>query len=1354
MNKKPIHPGVFIKKEIFPPRMTVTAAAELLNIGRSALSRVLNGKASLSSGLAERIHLAFGFPSEELLKMQASYDAEISENCDVSNPVGSYVPPFLQIQARQIEDWASEHRVRTRLSVLLRTLVNSTGSSLRKVDFPGNDDAERRGWDGVVEADRATPWIPQGFSGWEFGCNQDIKRKADEDFRKRTQSVPEAERLSTTFVFVTPRRWTGKNDWEKERREESQWKDVRVFDASDLEQWMEQSIPAQTWFVEETGLTSKEVSSLEGCWKNWEADCEPVLIPSLFNQALKESKDCVMRWLAAGPGTPLKIAADSMAEALAYLYVVFSGEEALFKENRNKVIVFNKSRVVSKLLSTGSDLIVVSTSPEIETELASLRKSLKTILVYSQNMANVNPDIVLKPLNYSALVSALEEMGCNHDEVNRYCRECGYSLTVLRRRLSKLPGVKTPGWASTEHAESLVPMVFAGAWNANNDTDRFLVSELADEMDPGDIEKEIRKLCQLEDSPVWSVDTYRGVKSKIDALFAVSESVTESDIERFLQVAEIVLSEKNPELDFPEDEQWLAELRGKSRGISDLLRGSVINSFVLLAVHGNGLFRERIGFDIEARIQEMVKKLLNPLTARTLEDQVDALSAYAEAAPDTFLSIIEQDLDKNKGDEVLELFRPMSTSSFKSPPRAEMLWALESLAWSGEYLARVVKILARLAEAEISDNWANKPISSLAAIFRSWLPQTSAPVDKRIEVFNQLIEECREDIGWFLFFEQFGPEQRTGHYSHKPKWRTDGHGYGEPVTENEKKQFIWNAARKALDWKSHTKETLADLVHSLGPPTEIPYEWLPEVWKLIENWHNEQNTSDEDRAWFCERMRTSVDFRVFPEARKTYEKLEPSDPVIKHRWLFRCFSVPRVKEGFDDLNSRDFLQYAGKIKQRRISALSEIYSEQGINGLIKLASNGEGQIVIGDLAMRTDSFGDDEVKDLILKTLANTTEENSHQMEKLIMGTLGGLEDMRRKNLLEDFSKTSSEEMFLKILLLAPFSGETWKFVNRLGKENKFWYWKEVALRLTRDSSEVNEAVERLIEAGRSLDAAVLAEHNLEDIEPRRIFRLLEAIVKTAKRKQKDYQLNLDKCFVEDAFKQLDKNWGISSAKMLNLEIDFVNFLEGSERGMRILEKEVNDHPEFFAEMITLACKRDDGTEDKNLYSTPEDVVKSRAWKMQRSIESIRQLPGRDNKSGEIKTKNLITWVSDVRAVCERHGRRGIGDFRIGFLISNSPEGKDGIWPCESVRDALEKVYSEQVAMGFKAGRCNSSRTHIGHGGDPERAIKDRHEKWAQRIQYSHPKTSKILGKIAQYYSQLGRHYDIEAEIWYRQLSY
>src|SRR3546814_19687183 len=70
----------------------------------------------------------------------------------------------------RISDWSSDV-----CSSDLRTLVNSTSTGLSKVNFPGNDDSERPGWDGEIEADEATPWVPKGRSGWEFGVNHDRK---------------------------------------------------------------------------------------------------------------------------------------------------------------------------------------------------------------------------------------------------------------------------------------------------------------------------------------------------------------------------------------------------------------------------------------------------------------------------------------------------------------------------------------------------------------------------------------------------------------------------------------------------------------------------------------------------------------------------------------------------------------------------------------------------------------------------------------------------------------------------------------------------------------------------------------------------------------------------------------------------------------------------------------------------------------------------------------------------------------------------------------------------------------------------------------------------------------------------
>jgi hypothetical protein len=97
------------------------------------------------------------------------------------------------------------------LSEIAGVVIGSAAETVQAA--PGNDDAERPGWDGLIEASEGTPWIPSGRSRWEFGTNEDPKAKAESDFEKSVKALEKKEREETTFVFVTPRRWTGKTSW-------------------------------------------------------------------------------------------------------------------------------------------------------------------------------------------------------------------------------------------------------------------------------------------------------------------------------------------------------------------------------------------------------------------------------------------------------------------------------------------------------------------------------------------------------------------------------------------------------------------------------------------------------------------------------------------------------------------------------------------------------------------------------------------------------------------------------------------------------------------------------------------------------------------------------------------------------------------------------------------------------------------------------------------------------------------------------------------------------------------------------------------------------------------------------------
>ncbi|MCP4370848.1 MAG: HigA family addiction module antidote protein [Deltaproteobacteria bacterium] len=73
--KYPVHPGKIIKHDCMEPLdLNVTEAAKVLGVSRVSLSRVINGKASISPEMAIRVSKAFGSTPEHWLRMQLAYD--------------------------------------------------------------------------------------------------------------------------------------------------------------------------------------------------------------------------------------------------------------------------------------------------------------------------------------------------------------------------------------------------------------------------------------------------------------------------------------------------------------------------------------------------------------------------------------------------------------------------------------------------------------------------------------------------------------------------------------------------------------------------------------------------------------------------------------------------------------------------------------------------------------------------------------------------------------------------------------------------------------------------------------------------------------------------------------------------------------------------------------------------------------------------------------------------------------------------------------------------------------------------------------------------------------------------------
>jgi addiction module HigA family antidote len=1208
------HPGTRIKAEVIPPGMSITKAAQLMGVGRPALSNLLNGNAALSPDMAARLEKAFKkYRLNDLMEMQARYDAAQAKQKHAPADAKAYVPPFLTIKANDIERWVSHNiRARSRLAVFLRTLAHSTGSGLTKVEFPGNDDAERPGWDGFAEASGGMPWVPAGRSGWEFGTNEDPKAKADGDFKQRVKALDKKERVETTFVFVTPRRWPGKAAWMTAKQAKGLWKDVRAYDASDLEQWLEQSLPAQAWFANETHIPAEHVRSLDKCWADWANVSTPSLTGALFSSAIEATKRTMLSRLSKPSVGPILIAADSTEEALAFLAQLLGergGEE--LASYRDHVLVFDKPGALPRLATGAQTFIPVVFTREVERELGPYAKSMHSIVIYPRNAATTTPDIILEPATYETFNKALAEMGKDRDETARLANDSGRSLTVLRRQLSRVPAVRTPEWAEDRRtAASLEPFLFVGAWDSQNETDKLGLSLLAGGLSYDGLEKECQRLAQLNDAPIWSIGTYRGVISKIDLLYAIAGAVTSDDLKRYYATARMVLGEDDPALDLDEDERWAASMHGKTREFSGGFREGISETLVLLAVHGGHLFKSHLGIDTEIEAARVVLDLLpTPLTTRTLEANDRDLPTYAEAAPDEFLSILERDL-KSKDPAVLGLLRPVGTGVFSHPSRTGLLWALEGLSWNPVTLPRAASILARLAQVEINDNWVNKPIHSLQSIFRAWMPQTAANHQQRLDLMKKLAEKF-PDVAWKICVAQFGMHYQVGDYSHKPRWRPDGYGFGEPFTTWPPiKNFIRDMVDVALTWKDHSFGMLCDLVERLYDLTDADQA---RVWALVEAWAKTK-ASDADKAAMREKIRLStLSRRAALRAKKNakaaaalatagkaaYAALEPSDLLNKHAWLFRDGWVEESADEIEDIEKFDFPRQEERTKELRTEALREILVQRGLAGILELSEHGKASWEIGVLAASA-VLSEQELQKLLRIALTPILvgKQEVHSHKNLIAGALRALvDDGKREALLNGVGASLSDDDKAQLLVLAPFGKSTWNLVDALGEAAQERYWSEVTPQWIHNSDgENNEGVERLLKAGRPRAAFSCIRFAPGKLDAQVLFRLLWEMAQGGKDRPGHYML--EHYYVEEAFKHLNNSPVLTLDQKASLEFAYVDVLARpwdtrNNYGIPNLERYVETHPELFVQAIAWTYKRNDGTTDPVEFQVPASMTSS-----------------------------------------------------------------------------------------------------------------------------------------------------------------
>ena len=256
---------------------------------------------------------------------------------------------MMWIRATDLKNWASRRDCQEHLPLVMRRLIRATAPEISQINFPAGDSVVYPGWDGILETTVATEYLPQGFSVWEIGTNENIKEKAEEDYQKRKKDPLGVVPKETTYVFITPRIWSKRDKWSTEKRNEGFWRDVRVYDARMLEEWFEQAPAVGAWLGRQLGIFPQGVMALEDFWKEWSSTPNPPLTPEVVTAGRSNQAESVRKWLSSPP-SPLAVQAATSDEATAFLSAVINTLPEIERE-------LVKSYFFWKILSFGESIL-------------------------------------------------------------------------------------------------------------------------------------------------------------------------------------------------------------------------------------------------------------------------------------------------------------------------------------------------------------------------------------------------------------------------------------------------------------------------------------------------------------------------------------------------------------------------------------------------------------------------------------------------------------------------------------------------------------------------------------------------------------------------------------------------------------------------------------------------------------------------------------------------------------------------------------------------------------------------------------------------------------------------------------
>lgn len=1264
-------------------------------------------------------------------------------------PIAPLLPkpakPVRWVSAQDLSEWADRTDGAVSLPTLISNLIRATHGPAAELRFPSDEGVRHGGWDGRTVVETGSVYVPQGEAGWEIGSQRsNISQKATEDYRKRTERPNPIDPADATYVFVTPRHWPKKDEWAKARRDERVWKDVRAYDANDLVHWLEQTPAIGLWLATRLNKRPEGARQLEEVWEEWSLATKWPLTEDLVLSDRDEDAAAVHRWLRDEPSV-LSLQSTTSEEVMAFLHAAIGmlpGDIGTSYHARTLVITSADS--ARDLVNAAGPLILVLPEPEAGLAQSLVKQGHHVMLAYDDRPISQGEVRRLARPSRVGISAALVDAGINEARADALARDSARNLGILRRLIPAAPG-NNPQWAKGVPPRGLLAALLVGGWDEDLQGDKPRFSVLAGQpyddaiatLAPyvGDFDKPLRKL-----GSTWRV------ASPLDAWYFLAPHLTSADIDRFEEAAHVVLGSADPLFDMEPSERWLASAKGVHREYSGLMRHGIGEVLILLALWGK---RAHAAGNTSHRAHRVVAALLNGADGKRWWSLNREFRLLAEASPDSFLSAIEDSLDQEEP-TIRSLFAADADPMFGTEHLSDLLWALESLAWSPELMPRVSLLLGRLDAIDTGGRYSNRPANSLREIHLLWIPQTFATFAQRLKVID-LLRKQQPNAAWKLMLSVLPQGHDTSSPCPKPRWRDFSVDLVETITYGLVGQGAAAITERLLADVGDDPERWVQVIDRLDDLVPSPQEGILALDRA------EKTIAHADaRALIWKRLRRVLHHhRQFPEAQwamqenvlarveDLYQRFAPQDRLAQIAWLFdETVELPSPSGGWKGEQR--------EAEKAKMAAATEFYQEAGTAGVLALARMVQAPGYIGK-ALYDSGLKGKELDELIESSFRSAdTKERGIAHGATVSATRDFGESWGRALFIKAMAGSWGDDVLLAILRALPAVRWTWWLANEAGANVEREYWRDVSANWLSDAPpDLEYAIQMLVDAGRARHAVALAGRQGKSTLPSGL--LIEILRQAVCQPTDDVDGNSATMFQHYAgvlLQVLDERGDVKEKDLVWLEWSYLPLLAHSQRPATALIKALSEQPELFVEMVSAVYKPSEESGAEVAVAEDRERAKVIANQAYRLLDMWDRIPG-TREDSSINFDTLESWINQARQLAKAAGRQDVADSRIGAMLSASPMGSDGNWPAEPVRRIIELFRSEAMSSGFGVGKRNRRGVTIRHpraGGTLERDEAANYRRWAQEIAFEHPYTAKALSAIADSYDRDAGYHDEKVE--------